>query len=293
MPALAAHRPRSALLALATLGLALMAGIGALWVVEPGAGAAQEPFPEPTFITLLNLTDRFHTVDIDQQLPDGGSFTVNRLAVQPQEPVTFLFDAGPNPQDLVAACGGCRPAPFAIAAGQRIVVLLVGLSDPRPPSQRPPRRQRERRPAARRRSHRRRRRRRSHPAPLRPPRRREHERHEQRSALLGSGLKSEPRDTVLDVTAELDPEFENLDRLTDFLAGTDRQLIITGTGELIPSSVSPYLFKITIPDMRLEGDATPQVGGPDVVRQPNALVAFDDGTHPLISIQYDTDDAAA
>ena len=107
-----------------------MAGIGALWVVEPGAGAAQEPFPEPTFITLLNLTDRFHTVDIDQQLPDGGSFTVNRLAVQPQEPVTFLFDAGPNPQDLVAACGGCRPAPFAIAAGQRIVVLLVGLSDP-------------------------------------------------------------------------------------------------------------------------------------------------------------------
>ena len=111
--------------------------------------------------------------------------------------------------------------------------------------------------------------------------------------FLGSGLKSEPRDTVLDVTAELDPEFENLDRLTDFLAGTDRQLIITGTGELIPSSVSPYLFKITIPDMRLEGDATPQVGGPDVVRQPNALVAFDDGTHPLISIQYDTDDAAA
>ena len=126
------QRSRRAALVLVILAGALLAPIGALWLSDTADGAAQEPFPEPAFVTLLNLTGGFRAVDVDQALPDGTTVGVTRLAVQAEEPVTFVHSAAAEPQDLIASCTACHPVSFAVAAGQRIIVLILPGCDPPP-----------------------------------------------------------------------------------------------------------------------------------------------------------------
>ena len=107
----------------------LVAGVVATTLLLAGSGRsfAQEPLPEPAFVTLLNLTPRFQTVDIDRRLDSGETDGLTRIAVQPDQPETFVIDAGAVPEDFTATCLSCRAADFSVAAGQRLVVLLVGI----------------------------------------------------------------------------------------------------------------------------------------------------------------------
>lgn len=91
------------------------------------------------------------------------------------------------------------------------------------------------------------------------------------------------------VTGTLDAEFESLTAWNAFLAGTTAQLVLTFTGGTIPSTSNPYKTTVTIPAIYYTG-TTPQVGGPEIVRQSLPFKALYNGTNPIITITQNTDD---
>jgi hypothetical protein len=106
---------------------AMLVGVlAALWLGGARSGAAQSPSGDPAFVTLINLTPSARTVDV-RHLPAG---TRDRHRVPGEEEFTFSVDAGADPVDMTARCRGCHPVRFAVAAGQRLVVLLVSVEDP-------------------------------------------------------------------------------------------------------------------------------------------------------------------
>ena len=112
------------------LSLSLLAGLlgllAALWLHETRPSAAQAPSDEPAFVTLLNVSTRTFAVDVDEL----GSNAGRRHTVTPEQPVTFPVDAGALPIDMIATCGNCRSVSFAVAAGQRVLVLLAATNQP-------------------------------------------------------------------------------------------------------------------------------------------------------------------
>lgn len=103
--------------------------VGGLVVIALGAPrpiAAQSTPAESTFVTLLNLTSGSRTVEV-QTLLTGIS---SRHTVPSQETLTIDVDAGAEPVDMLASCRGCHSVHFAIAGGQRLVVLLWPLDKP-------------------------------------------------------------------------------------------------------------------------------------------------------------------
>lgn len=92
------------------------------------------------------------------------------------------------------------------------------------------------------------------------------------------------------ITGELTREFENSDIYNDWISGTEASVIMTATGNLIPSSASAYQAIITIPDILYEG-STPNIGGPGVVGNNIPFRGLDNGTDPPITLQYYTDEA--
>lgn len=85
-------------------------------------------------------------------------------------------------------------------------------------------------------------------------------------------------------------EFASLSAYNDFIAGTQRALVITIAGGTIPSASNPYKIAITFAAARLIDAATPMVGGPEIVAQPLTFEALANGTDPIISFVYHTDD---
>ena len=92
----------------------------------PGSIAAQTPPAEPTFVTLLNRTPDSRTVEV-QSLLTGIS---SRNPVPSQETLTIEVAAGAEPLEMVASCRACHSVYFAVAGGQRLVVVLAPLDEP-------------------------------------------------------------------------------------------------------------------------------------------------------------------
>ena len=107
-------------------GAILVGVLAALWLGGARTGAAQSPVGDPAFVTLLNLTSGSRTVEV------RGVLTGSReqRTVPSEESVTFPVAAGADPVDMRAECPGCHAVDFAVAAGQRVVVLLQSSDDP-------------------------------------------------------------------------------------------------------------------------------------------------------------------
>ena len=107
-------------------GAMLVAVLAALWLGGARSGAAQSPPGDPAFITLLNLTAGARTVEV-LNLPAGDHV---RHTVGAEERVTVEVAAAEEPIDMVARCRGCHTVRFAVAAGQRLIVLLAPRDGP-------------------------------------------------------------------------------------------------------------------------------------------------------------------
>ena len=95
------------------------------------------------------------------------------------------------------------------------------------------------------------------------------------------------------ITGSLDFEFEGLTRYGQLVAGTEVQnLILTFTTPTTIAGGGPALFKVTIPLLYFTGDS-PAVGGPEIIREPMAFTAVDDGTNAVITFEQRTLDTAA
>lgn len=102
-------------------GALLVGVLAALWLGGSRPGAAQSPPGEPAFVTLLNLTSSSRVVDV-LHLPASDR---DHHRVDAEERVTFEVAAAEEPIDMMARCRGCHSVRFAVAGGQRLIVLLV------------------------------------------------------------------------------------------------------------------------------------------------------------------------
>lgn len=94
------------------------------------------------------------------------------------------------------------------------------------------------------------------------------------------------------ITGELTREFENSDIYQAWIAGEETDLVITSTGSLIPGSISNYQAIITCPDIQYQG-STPNVAGPGIVTNNIPFEVLEDGTNPIITLAYHTDEGYA
>lgn len=107
----------------------------------------------------------------------------------------------------------------------------------------------------------------------------------------GGGLKSDQIENGWRTyTLDLDTEFISKTQLYDaFAADTTVTIQITLTGTVVVTGGTAVL-RITIPAGKLDS-GSPQVGGPDVIKNPVTLLAMEDGTNPVIQIEYESPDA--
>jgi hypothetical protein len=93
------------------------------------------------------------------------------------------------------------------------------------------------------------------------------------------------------ISGTFDAEFASLANWDAFKAGTLSQLILDFTGPVIPGTSNPYKLTLTLPKCRFTGE-TPQVGGPEIVRQAVAFQSVYDGTANPLTMVVHTDDIA-
>lgn len=97
------------------------------------------------------------------------------------------------------------------------------------------------------------------------------------------------------IEGELEFEFEALTRHAAMLAETEQaDLVITfDTGDAIPTgNGSNFKIVITVKAF-FYNDGHPNIGGPDVIMEPLKFKALDDGTNPVVKVQYYTTDTEA
>ena len=95
---------------------------------EP-AGAGE---PGAALLSLLNPGGSTRVVTVRFGGDTGGGDLVDTLAVAALDTVTLEVLVPAEPTEFNVTCSGCHSVPFAIAAGQRIIVILVGDGDPPP-----------------------------------------------------------------------------------------------------------------------------------------------------------------
>ena len=107
-------------------------------------------------------------------------------------------------------------------------------------------------------------------------------------------VKREPvANNWMEVTVDLDCEFEDLTQYAAWLAGTQSTFEATFTSTtVIPTTAAPFSLQIRIEKAELAGD-TPKVGGPDIVMQPLKLRGLYDGTNPILKAVYVTSDTVS
>lgn len=95
------------------------------------------------------------------------------------------------------------------------------------------------------------------------------------------------------LTGSLSCEFEDLSAYAAWLAGTQAELVLTFTlATVIPTTATPFSFKITIPKIEYTGE-TPMAGGPQILMQNRPFRALYDGTNPIWTLAYVTSDTAS
>lgn len=113
--------------------------------------------------------------------------------------------------------------------------------------------------------------------------------------FLGSnGIKAEQLENDWrTVGGSMDAEFVSQAALYDaFAADTAMSLQLSFVGTTAISGANYPTMEITIPSIRLEGSATPQVGGPDVIDMSVDFTGLDDGTNAAWQIRTVTADTA-
>ena len=106
-----------------------------------------------------------------------------------------------------------------------------------------------------------------------------------------SSVRKEPLLTgPIGYQVEAEGEFSSLAAYQDFVAGTQRELVIDIEGPQIPTTSNPYKIVITFAAARLIDSATPTVEGPEILTQPLTFEALSNGSDPIIELVYHTDD---
>lgn len=109
---------------------------------------------------------------------------------------------------------------------------------------------------------------------------------------LGSTGRKEPiLNGMSSVTVEASGEFASLAAYNDFIAGTQRELVITIAGETIPAESNPFKLVFTVAAADLTDPGEPEVSGPEILVQPLNFRALDNGTDPVVELVYHTTDA--
>lgn len=107
-----------------------------------------------------------------------------------------------------------------------------------------------------------------------------------------AGLKRQPkRNGVPSFTGVLNGEFEDLTEYNLFVNGTLSAVVITWTGAQIESPYN-YELKVTLPNVKFEGDANPVASLDDVTKQPLPFRALYDLSSAAVTIEYTSTDVA-
>lgn len=93
----------------------------------------------------------------------------------------------------------------------------------------------------------------------------------------------------MEITGQLDLEFNSLAEYAKFVAGTASALVVTLSYGDTGAGV-PFKLIVTIPSLIYTGE-TPSVGSSEIVQQPLPFKALYNGTNPIITIAETTTDA--
>ena len=108
-----------------------------------------------------------------------------------------------------------------------------------------------------------------------------------------AGLKAEQLiNDQPNITGTIDTDFVTKADFADrFASDSSTSLIIEWVGPIIASTYA-QTFRIKLPLTFFE-DATPQVGGPDVVQPSFSFTTLADGTNPIATLEYQSTDTTA
>lgn len=110
--------------------------------------------------------------------------------------------------------------------------------------------------------------------------------------LRGSSTKKEPIPAALvDLSGQIEAEFEGLTAYNRFVNGTVASLSATWVGSTIEGAFK-YSLTVTLPAVRFDG-TTPEVASADVVMLPLPFKALFDGSNEPVTIAYQTTDTAS
>jgi hypothetical protein len=107
--------------------------------------------------------------------------------------------------------------------------------------------------------------------------------------FLGNAKKEPLANGEFEITGQLDKEFEGTAEYTKFVNGTSAALVLTHSYGTIPTAAAPFSLIITIPYLEYTG-GDPAINGSDVVNQTLPWKAFDNGTDPIVSLEWHTSD---
>lgn len=91
------------------------------------------------------------------------------------------------------------------------------------------------------------------------------------------------------IDGKLDGEFENMDAYDAYIAGDQSTLLLTFTGDTIPTASNPFKLIFDIPAIEYQG-STPTGGGMELNRQDQSWVALKDASNPIITITQHTNE---
>lgn len=94
------------------------------------------------------------------------------------------------------------------------------------------------------------------------------------------------------IEGSFEGEFEDRDLYDAFVAGTQGALTLTFASNTLIEAADPYKLVATIPVVEWKG-STPTVAGPQIVPQALPFVALNNGSAPIITLEYHTTDTAA
>ena len=90
-------------------------------VAQVGAGGA--------LVTLLNPGSTARTVTLQEADDMEIVGLPSSVRVEPADTRSFVVEVGSDPVTFTARCSGCRTVVFAVADGQRIIVIVLGVFD--------------------------------------------------------------------------------------------------------------------------------------------------------------------
>lgn len=94
-----------------------------------------------------------------------------------------------------------------------------------------------------------------------------------------------------DVSGSITADFDSLTAYNRFTNGTVATVTALWEGATIEGALK-YGLLVTLQAVRFDGE-TPKVSGAEILTQPLAFKAMDDGTNPVIAIRYRTTDVAS